>query len=151
MKKIAVLSALTIALTACGGQKTVYVVDSLPEDLRTTEVDTVPQTTSPRPTTTVQQYIPPSSSFSYDERLYLDGVRSLYLGYIYLTDYDLVDMAYVICDTLDSGISLESLITIIASEISSYASSDTVDFVTAIMASAIINICPRHQWQIPNY
>lgn len=149
MKKFFVATSLFLVLTACGETKTVYVVDTLPDEVTTT-TELAPTTTKPRPTTTVSTYTPSSGIYSYREELFLDGVQAAYGSTIYVSDSDLVDMAYVICDTLDTGVSLETLITVVAAEMSSYATADTYQFVTAIMASAIVNICPQHQWQIPN-
>lgn len=145
MKKFAAATALILTLAACGG-KTVYVVETLPDEVTTT-TQSAPTTTKPKPTTTAPRYIPPTNYYTFDEQAYIDGLYSLYSGIIYLTDDELLDMAYTICSTLDTGISLQAVITVLSTELS-FASADTVEFLSALMASAIINLCPRHQWQI---
>ena len=145
MKKFAALTALLITLAACGETKTVYVVDTLPPEMTTAAPKTT--TTKPRPTTTVARYIPPTNYYTYDEQAYIDGLYSLYSGIIYLTDDELLDMAYAICSTLDTGITLQALIVVLSRELS-FASADTVEFVSALMASAIYNLCPEHTWQL---
>jgi len=144
MKKFAALTALLITLAACGGTKTVYVVDTLPPEMTTTSPKTA--TTKPRPTTTVARYIPPTNYYSYDEQAYIDGVASLYSSYIFISDDELLDTGYAMCNTLDSGISLSTLLVILASELPPTA--DMAEFSSAIIASAIYNLCPEHTWQL---
>lgn len=148
MKKLLFTLIATFALVSCGKTQTIYVVDSLPEDVATTQ--DIPDTTRPRPTTTAPKYTPPSNYYTYDEQAYIDSLYSIYSGVIYLSDDELLNMAYTICSTLDTGINLETLLAILASELT-YANADTFDFLSAVVASAILNLCPRHQWQIPNY
>ena len=145
MKKIILTSIALLSLTACGDTKTVYVVDSLPDDLKTTEV---PTTTKPKlkPTTTV--YTPPANNYTSSEDLYIAGVYDLYPRTIYLSDYELLDIAYTICDTLDTGVPLDMVVNVIAANMP--YSTDMQEFSAAILASAIYNICPQHTWQIPN-
>lgn len=146
MKKIILTAIAATTLIACGGTKTVYVVDSLPEDLQTTEapVDTEPvQTTKPRPKPTPA----PQSYYSYNEQAYIDSVYSLYPGTVYLSDDELLNIAYTICDTLDTGVSLELVVAVLASSIP--ASQDMAEFTSSVLAAAIYNICPQHKWQIP--
>ena len=144
MKKIAIAALAALTLAACGGTKTVYVVDSLPEDLQTTQPSTITDP-KPRPTTTL--YTPPANNYSSDEDLFIAGVYSMYPRPIYLSDYELLNMAYTICSTLDTGVSLDTVVAVIAANMP--ATTDMQEFVAAILASAIYNICPRHAWQVP--
>ena len=144
MKKFIIATAALFTLTACGS-KTVYVVDTLPsEDVDATEA---PETTvRPRPTTTVKATLPPYNSYTSEDR-YIDGVYQMYPGTVYLSDYELLNMGYTICDTLDTGVSLDTVVAVISANMP--ASNDMAEFVASILASAIYNICPQHTWQVP--
>jgi hypothetical protein len=145
MKKIAAFTALLITLAACGETRTVYVVDSLPNEVTTTTPETT--TTKPRPTTTAPRYIPPTNYYTYDEQAYIDGVYDMYNNYIYLSDDELLGIAYTICDTLDTGISIQAVVAAITASMPDM-SADTVEFVSSTISSAIYNICPQHLWQL---
>lgn len=145
MKKLALAAFVAITLVACGKTETIYVVDSLPENLETTQApDTTQsvQTTKPKPKPTV-----PQSYYSYSEQAYIDSMYSLYSGVIYLSDDELLNIAYTICDTLDTGVSLNVVVAVLAAELP--ATSDAAEFTSALLAAAIFNICPQHKWQIP--
>ncbi len=144
MKKIAIAAFAAITLVACGKTNTVYVVDTLPEDIEVTEA---PATTKPKPRPTTTVYNPPSNYYTYDEQAYIDGVYSMYNNVIYLTDDELLNIAYTICSTLDTGVSVQAVVAVISASMPGMTS-DTAEFVASTMASAIYNICPRHIWQI---
>lgn len=143
MKKIIIALTATLTLAACGS-KTVYVVDTTPESVSTD----APTTTRPKPATTPAPTLPPANNYTSDEDLYISGVYSMYPRTIYLSDYELLNIAYTVCDTLDTGVSLDTVVAIIAANMP--ATNDMAEFVSAILASAIYNICPQHIWQIPN-
>jgi hypothetical protein len=145
MKKIFITTLALLSLSACGKTNTVYVVDSLPEDL---EVTQAPATTKPKPRPTTTVYNPPINYYSNDEQAYINGVYSMYNNTIYLSDDDLLGIAYTICSTLDTGVSIEAVVAVISASMPNM-STDTMEFISATMASAIYNICPQHIWQIP--
>lgn len=144
MKKFLLAALAATTLVACGKTEKIYVVDSLPENLQTTEA---PDTTAPKPTTTVRVTAAPNNYYSYSEQNFIDQVYSFYGSEIYLTDDDLLDIAYTICDTLNTGVSLEAVIAVVAANLP--ATDDMARFASAIMASGILNLCPQHKWQIP--
>jgi len=145
MKKIILAAAAAITLVACGKTETIYVVDSLPENLETTQAPATTQpvqTTKPKPRPTT-----PQSYYTYSEQAYIDSMYSLYSGVIYLSDDELLNIAYTICDTLNTGVSLNAVVAVLASELPN--TSDATEFTSALLAAAIFNICPQHKWQIP--
>jgi len=132
-----------LALTACGGTKTVYVTSTEPP-----KSETAPETTVRITTTDAPIAIAPSDSLSYSKRQYVNYVYSLFDGVIVLSDEELVSIGDAICGAMDSGFSLEMVVNVIVAEYP-YMNAEGQEFVSAVIASAIYNICPQHEWQIP--
>ena len=137
MKKIIAITALACGLVACGS-KTVYVVDTLPgEDTTDTEA---PETTVKKTTTTTEVVItqPPVTWTAEDEFLF-DVKNSV--GYVGVSDYDLIETGYIVCDALRSGATIYDL----ADAISSIGYQQ--EFLAAVSASAALNLCPDQAWK----
>lgn len=134
MKKI-IIATTILLLAACGGTKTVYVTETTPsetEPLTTT-------TKAPIPT------LPPSTSSPWtadDEFLY--DVQSSYNGTIYIAEYEMIKTAKIVCDSLLSGMSGEQVLWAILD-----AGGDT-EFLTALVAAAVINYCPSQTYKFEN-
>ena len=144
MKLKSALAIGLLGLTACGGTKTVYVVNTEPEQTEAPET-TVRVTTTDAPIAVAPSDEPYRNS---DERIFLASFHSMYTGYLVLNDEELLNLGYTMCGAMDNGYSLETVVNAIIYEYPNMSQQDQ-DFVSAVLASAIINLCPQHEWQIP--
>lgn len=144
MKKLLVISLGVLSLAACT-KETVYYVEATTTTSPKTET-TVSRTTMPQRTTTAAPY----NSYSFTEEMYINSVYDLYTGYIYLSDDELLDLGWTICTVLDSGISIEMLSYYFATEFLTqlYDPEDGAEFLAALTAAAVFNLCPQHKWQL---
>lgn len=132
MRKIAFAVAL-LGLVGCS--KTVYVNDTTPPD--TTEKKRV--TTTDAPITTPAPTLPPVTYSAEDEFLY--DVYDGYDGIIYVSDSEMIETAYVVCDSLRSGTTASEVVYAIMG-----AGGDTA-FLTTVVAAAVANLCPEQMWK----
>jgi hypothetical protein len=144
MKKLLVISLGVLSLAACT-RETVYYVEATTTTSPRTET-TVSRTTMPQRTTTAAPY----RGFSFTEEMYISSVYDLYTSYIYLSDDELLDLGWTICNVLDTGVSIETLSYYFATEFLTqlYDPSDGAEFLAALTAAAVFNLCPQHKWQL---
>jgi len=133
MRKIAFAVAL-LGLTACGGTRTVYVEST---DAPDTTVKVVKTTDAP--IATPAPTLPPVTWTAEDEFLF-DIKNSV--GFVGVSDYDLLDTGYMVCSILRGGATGQDLIIAIAGV--GYEQ----EFLVAMSASAVLNLCPDQQWKI---
>jgi len=129
-KLIIALGAL--ALTACGGTKTVYVANT-----------DAPDTTTKVVKTTDAPIATPAPSLS-DEDLFLLGVYSSNTNPVYVDDETLIETGYATCLAFDGGATLEEVAVIAVTQ----AGGDDriLELLASITASAVYYLCPQHAW-----
>jgi hypothetical protein len=133
MKRLLPIVIGTLALTACGS-KTVYVTNTEAPDTTTKVVKT-----TDAPIATPAPTLPPVTWSAEDEFLF-DIKNSI--GYVAVPDYDLLDTGYMVCSTLRSGATAQDLLVAIAGV--GYEQ----EFLVALSASAVLNLCPDQAWKI---
>jgi hypothetical protein len=124
----------TLALTACGGTRTVYVESTDAPDTTTKVVKT-----TDAPIATPAPTVPPVTWTAEDEFLF-DIKNSV--GFVGVSDYDLLDTGYMVCSILRGGATGQDLIIAIAGV--GYEQ----EFLVALSASAVLNLCPDQAWKI---
>lgn len=134
MKKIIIATTALFALVACGETKTVYVEST---DAPDTTVKVVKTTDAP--VTTPAPTLPPVTYSAEDEFLY--DVYDSYDGIIYVSDSEMLETAYIVCDSLQSGTTAAEVIYAIMG-----AGGDT-EFLTTVVAAAVANFCPDQMWK----
>lgn len=126
-RKVAIAFAATAMLAACGGTKTVYVVNT---DAPDTTVKKSPETTE-APTPTLPPWTP-EDEFIFD-------IENSY-GLVYLPDSDLFETGYLVCSTLRGGASASDIVLVLATL-------DQPELAVAITTSAVLNLCPDQLWK----
>ena len=137
MKKIITLTAFAaLALTACGGTRTVYVNTT---DAPDTTVKVVKTTDAPiaTPAPTTQAPWTEEDEFLYD-------IESQYYGTIYVSDYEMISTGRLVCDSLLGGMTGQEVIWAVVQ-----AGGDT-EFVTTVVSSAVVNFCPSQIYKFEN-
>lgn len=130
MKRTLITAGLLLALAGCS--KTVYVNDTTPPD--TTEKK---QTTTDAPIATPAPTLPPTTWTAEDEFLF-DIKNTVYVA---VSDYDLLETGYIVCDALRSG----ATVTDLAIAITSVGYEQ--ELLAAVAASAALNLCPDQAWK----
>lgn len=136
MKRLVTISAIALAITACGGTRTVYVnTTEAPE----TTVKVVKTTDAPiaTPAPTTQAPWTEEDEFLYD-------IESQYYGTIYVSDYEMISTGRLVCDSLLGGMSGQEVIWAVVQ-----AGGDT-EFVTTVVSSAVVNFCPSQIYKFEN-
>lgn len=131
MKKTFVLVAGLLALASCGTEVRYVEVTSAPT---TTEA---PATTRPRPTTTV-------SSYKSDAEWFLDAIDVVLDGRVYVTDSELLETGFLVCQAFDSGISAEEVM--LAMLESAPYGGNAQDLLVAVSVGATTFLCPEWSW-----
>ena len=137
MKRLATLATVALALTACGGTRTVYVNTT---DAPDTTVKVVKTTDAP--IATPAPTLPPVQWTAEDEFLY--DIETNYYGTIYVSDYEMISTGQLVCDSLLGGMSGEEVVWAVVQ-----AGGDT-EFVATVVASAVANFCPSQSWKFSN-
>lgn len=137
MKRIIPIIIGTLAITACGGTKTVYVNTTEAPD---TTVKVVKTTDAPIATPAPTQ--PPVTWTEEDEFLY--DIETSYYGTIYVSDYEMISTGRLVCDSLLGGMSGQEVIWAVVQ-----AGGDT-EFVTTVVSSAVVNFCPSQIYKFEN-
>jgi len=130
---IAACAAAIALVASCGGTRTVYVenTDAVDEGYEVT-------TTTDAPIATPAPTLPPVAWTGEDE--YLFDIKNS-VGFVAVSDYDLLDTGYMVCDTLRGGATAVDVILAITGV--GYEQ----EFLTALTASAVLNLCPDQQWK----
>lgn len=133
MKKLLALSAL--ALASCGGTTTEKIVYMPATEAPTTKA---PQTTkAPVVTQPVVQYSI-EDEFIYD-------IESSY-GTIYMSEQTVIEVGYSTCAFLRSGGTADELYA--SMEGAAISSGGDINFIVAVVASALANLCPDQAWKV---
>ena len=132
-RKIAIAATATISLAACGGTKTVYVVNTDAPDTTTKVVKT-----TDAPIATPAPTLPPATWTAEDEFLF--DIKNT-VGFVGVSDYDLLDTGYMVCTTLQGGATATDVVIAISSV--GYEQ----EFLTALTSSAVLNLCPDQLWK----
>ena len=134
MKKIIIGACALIALTACGGTKTVYVTDTeVPNSPEKTVVKTTDApVATPAPTT--QAPWTEEDEFIYD-------IESNYPRTIYVTRSQMIETGRIVCDYLLNGMSGQEVVWAIEN-----AGGD-LEFVQLVALSAVANFCPSQVYK----
>lgn len=130
---VAVLISALLLITSCG-KETVYIVEKAPDS--TVEV--------------------PSDSGGYSdnsgypltsaEQEYIDGVDDLMGQTLGLPEDEMLAVGYGICSALRDGESVEDLYLGMLDSVGS--TNDDIDFVSAVMASAVYSLCPDQIYKV---
>jgi len=134
MKKIIIGACALIALTACGGTKTVYVTDTeVPNSPEKTVVKTTDApVATPAPTT--QAPWTEEDEFIYD-------IESNYPRTIYVTRSQMIETGRIVCDYLLDGMTGQEVVWAIEN-----AGGD-LEFVQLVALSAVANFCPSQVYK----
>jgi hypothetical protein len=137
MKKIIIATSILLALTACGS-KTYYVTSTEAPD---TTVKVVKTTDAPIATSAPTQ----APAVWNDQDEFISDIKSSYDKYIYVSDEQMIDTGYATCAALRSGSSGYDVLNSIIN--SADGDADSEDFLTSVVASAIINFCPEQEYK----
>lgn len=133
MKKALLVGALF--LTACGGTKTVYVINTDAPDT------TVKQTT----TTDAPIAIAPAPAPVYTtEDEFIFDIETSY-GPILIDDATVIEVGYATCTFLRGGGTSAGLLMAMNGAIGNGVEQE---FVVAVVASAVVNFCPDQAWKV---
>lgn len=138
MRKITFAVAL-LGLVACGGTKTVYVVNT---DAPETTEKVVTTTKAPVVIATPAPTQPMATWTEEDEFLF--DVETNYYGTIYVSDYEMIETGRIVCSSLLAGASGEEVALAVVG-----AGGDT-EFIATVVASAVANFCPSQAWKFQN-
>lgn len=135
-RKLLLVLGLPLALVACGS-KTYYVTstDAPTTTVKVTKTTDAPIAIAPEPVYT------PEEEFIYD-------VGSEYNGEFGVSDQDMIDAGYLTCSTLRGGASGNEVVNALSS--SAGGDPDIESFLSAIIASAVVNFCPEQQYKFSN-
>ena len=137
MKRIIPIIISTLALVGCG-TKTVYVTSTEAPD---TTVKVVKTTDAPIATSAPEPVYTDEDEFIYD-------IETSYDKYIYVSDEQMIDTGYATCAALRSGSSGYDVLNSIIN--SADGDADSEDFLTSVVASAVINFCPEQEYKFNN-
>ena len=135
MKRLIPIIIATLALTACG-TKTVYVTSTEAPD---TTVKVAKTTNAP-----IATPAPTAPSYTSEDEFIYD-IETSYGSYISVSDEQMIDTGYATCDALWSGSSGYDVLNSIISAAGGDA--DSEDFLTSVVASAVINFCPDQEYK----
>ena len=137
MKKIIIATSILLTLTACGS-KTVYVTSTEAPD---TTVKVVKTTDAPIATPAPTQA---PAVWNYEDE-FISDIKSSYSKYIFVSDEQMIDTGYATCAALRSGSSGYDVLNSIIN--SADGDADIEDFLTSVVASAVINFCPEQEYK----
>ena len=132
MKRLLPIVVGTLALTACGGTRTVYVDKTDAPDTTTKVVKTTDAPiATPAPT---QAPWTEEDEFIYD-------IESNYSGTIYVGRYQMIETGRIVCDYLLDGMTGQEVVWAIEN-----AGGD-LEFVQLVALSAVANFCPSQAYK----
>jgi len=133
MKRLLTISLLGLA--ACGGTTTERVVYMPSTDAPTTTIRVIKTTDAP-----IAVYG--------DDDAFLSSVNDLYNGIITVTDQNMIDAGRSTCDALQTGSTAQDVVD--AANNSADGDYDTYDFLSSVIAAAVVTYCPEQQWKFNN-
>ena len=137
MKKIIIATSILLTLTACGS-KTVYVTSTEAPD---TTVKVVKTTDAPIATPAPTQ----APAVWNDQDEFISDIKSSYCKYISVSDEQMIYTGYATCAALRTGSSGYDVLNSIIN--SADGDADSEDFLTSVVASAVINFCPEQEYK----
>lgn len=132
-RKLLLVLGLPLALVACGS-KTYYVTST---DAPTTTVKVTKTTDAPIATAA------PSTWTEEDEFIF--DINESYGNNTGVSDDEMIESGYLVCTTLRGGASGYEIVEALSS--STNGDRDVEEFLSAIIASAVINFCPEQQYK----
>ncbi len=132
MKRLLPIVIGTLALTACGGTRTVYVDKT---DAPDTTVKVVKTTDAP-----IATPAPTQASWTEEDEFIYD-IESNYSGTIYVGRYQMIETGRIVCDYLLDGMSGQEVVWAIEN-----AGGD-LEFVQLVALSAVANFCPSQVYK----
>ena len=136
MKRLIPIIITTLALTACGS-KTYYVTDTEVPNSPETGYDTTDTTDAPIATAA------PSTWTEEDEFIF--DINESYGSNTGVSDDEMIESGYLVCTTLRGGASGYEIVEALSS--STNGDRDVEEFLSAVIASAVINFCPEQQYK----
>lgn len=131
MKKLLTVILVLAALTACTKTETVYVPST---DESTTTVEE---------TTTTPATVAPEKDYVVDkEVLFIDFIYQEFPDVIYVTDADLLETGYLVCQALDSGVTPYEIAEQLS--ISGEGDDSTTLLLTIVTGAATGILCPEY-------
>lgn len=134
MRKKALALGL-LALTACAGTNTEKIVYMPATDAPNTTVRVVKTTDAP------------IAAYS-DDDTFLASVHDLYGKYIDVPDQDMIDAGRGTCETLQAGATAQDIVD--SANESADGDYDIYDFLSSVVAAAVVTYCPEQQWKFNN-
>ena len=135
-RKLLLVLGLPLALVACGS-KTYYVTN--------TEVPNSPETTVKVVKTTDAPIATPAPSTWTEEDEFIFDINESYGGDPGVSDAEMIEAGYLTCTTLRGGASGYEIVEVLSS--SAGGDPDIEEFLSAVIASAVINLCPEQQYK----
>jgi len=133
MKRLLPIVIGTLALTACGGTRTVYVTD--------TEVPNSPEKTVVKTTDAPIATPAPTQAPWTEEDEFIYDIESNYSGTIYVGRYQMIETGRIVCDYLLDGMTGQEVVWAIEN-----AGGD-LEFVQLVALSAVANFCPSQAYK----
>jgi len=121
MKTKLIIGLGALALTACGGTKTVYV-----------ERTDAPTTTTDAPIATPA----PTQAPWTEEDEFIYDIESNYSGTIYVGRYEMIETGRIVCESLLDGMTGQEVVWAIEN------AGGELEFVQLVALSAVANFCP---------
>lgn len=131
MKRLTPIIIGALALTACGGTRTVYVTD--------TEVPNSPEKTVVKTTDAPIATTPPVTWTEEDEFIF--DIESNYSGTIYVGRDQMIETGRVVCDSLLDGMTGQEVVWAIEN------AGGELEFVQLVALSAVANFCPSQAYK----
>jgi hypothetical protein len=122
----------TLALTACGGTRTVYVDKT---DAPDTTVKVVKTTDAPIATPA------PTQAPWTEEDEFIYDIESNYSGTIYVGRYEMIETGRIVCDSLLDGMTGQEVVWAIEN------AGGELEFVQLVALSAVANFCPSQVYK----
>ena len=122
-----------LALTACGGTRTVYVTD--------TEVPNSPEKTVVKTTDAPIATPAPTQAPWTEEDEFIFDIESNYSGTIYVGRDQMIETGRVVCDSLLDGMTGQEVVWAIEN------AGGELEFVQLVALSAVANFCPSQAYK----
>lgn len=133
MKRLTPIIIGALALTACGGTRTVYVTD--------TEVPNSPEKTVVKTTDAPIATPAPTQAPWTEEDEFIFDIESNYSGTIYVGRDQMIETGRVVCDSLLDGMTGQEVVWAIEN------AGGELEFVQLVALSAVANFCPSQAYK----
>lgn len=133
MKRLTPIIIGALALTACGGTRTVYVTD--------TEVPNSPEKTVVKTTDAPIATPAPTQAPWTEEDEFIFDIESNYSGTIYVGRDQMIETGRIVCDSLLDGMTGQEVVWAIEN------AGGELEFVQLVALSAVANFCPSQAYK----